>query len=402
MENGITLLPALTLLGAAHGIFLSLALLNAKAGDISSHRILSLFTFLFAIDLGEEFLYQTGFFSSAPHLLQVLSPIDLKYGPVLYFYVSHLTSRGNTSNQINNSHHFVPVIAGALLLTPFYFFLTGTQKLQFVESLRTGEITNAGAPISVVLGVSLFALLTLLQIGFYLVICIREVRSHNNNITQEFSDLEKINLAWLRNLLVGLSLIYLLFVGDQFFPDFLGMNFLGDSITILAVILIYTMGYLGLRQPKIFTHSLRHIEQSTGNHATQNDSEFDLSSPNRYKKSGLDKETSQSFLDELLTHMVVQKPYLQGGLTLPELASQLGITPNYLSQIINEQKNLNFHDFINQYRVEEAKRLIQTTEKPNILQIAFDAGFNSKSAFYTAFKKATSMTPTQFAKTADQ
>ena len=77
----------LTLLGAVQGIFLALALLNTKNGDIRAHRILALLTFLFSLDLGEEFLYQIGFFESVPNLLHVLAPIDLLYGPLIYFYV---------------------------------------------------------------------------------------------------------------------------------------------------------------------------------------------------------------------------------------------------------------------------------------------------------------------------
>jgi AraC-like DNA-binding protein len=99
--------------------------------------------------------------------------------------------------------------------------------------------------------------------------------------------------------------------------------------------------------------------------------------------------------------MEANKPYLEGDLVLPQLAQQLGISANYLSQVINEQLHVNFYDFINGYRVEEAKGLIRNAgpKNTNILNIALDSGFNSKSAFYTAFKKATSMTPTQYRKT---
>ena len=99
--------------------------------------------------------------------------------------------------------------------------------------------------------------------------------------------------------------------------------------------------------------------------------------------------------------METKKPYLQGDLVLPQLAQQLGISANYLSQVINEQLKVNFYDFINGYRVEDAKRLMKNAGQKNIniLKIAFDSGFNSKSAFYTAFKKVTSMTPTQYRKT---
>jgi AraC-like DNA-binding protein len=227
--------------------------------------------------------------------------------------------------------------------------------------------------------------------GLYLTLSIRRLLQHARDIKNEFSDIDKINLNWLRNLLLGLSAIFALYLADQFFPDLLGMNILGDLITILVVILIYAMGYLGLRQPAIFTHVFNPDDQDQVSDSDD--------TQEKYLRSGLDKETSHAFLSELTRHMEDQKPYLEGDLVLPQLAEQLGISPNYLSQIINEQLNVNFYDFVNGYRVNEAKQRIRVAKKaPNILGIALDSGFNSKSAFYTAFKKATSMTPTQYRK----
>ena len=373
------LLSAVTLLGAVQGIFLALALLNTKNGDIKAHRILALLTFLFSMDLGEEFLYQIGFFESVPNLLHVLAPIDLLYGPLIYFYVLQLTNPASPGTVTKNFWHFLPALIGIVLLLPF-FLLDGTAKLELTETLRKGgAVDNASVHMVLVeYGVTLFMLGTIVQLGLYLLVLIKRLVKHSKNIKNEFSDIDKINLAWLRNLLLGLSFIYLIYLADQFFPDLMGMNILGDLITVIAVILIYTMGYLGLRQPAIFTRAVE-----------------------KYHRSGLDKETSRMFLGELASHMETKKPYLQGDLVLPQLAQQLGISANYLSQVINEQLKVNFYDFINGYRVEDAKRLMKNAGQKNIniLKIAFDSGFNSKSAFYTAFKKVTSMTPTQYRKT---
>ncbi len=374
----------LTLLGFTHGLFLASALFNAKNRNARPNRALGLLTLLFTIDLGEEFLYQIGFFNTVPHLLQTLTPIDLLYGPLLYFYITLLVSY-DMENRRFSSWHFMPVFTGIVLILPFHIFLGGAEKIAFVDALRKGQLhTVPNIPLSVEVGIIILTLITIAQIGFYLTISIRRITSHYSAIKQQYSDIEKISLTWFRNLLLGLSLIYLFFLGDQFFPDLWRINFLGDAITILAVILIYILGYLALRQPEIFTETLAG--------KTDQDSE-------RYEKSGLDKEASLLLLTELRTHMDENKPYLDGGLTLPSLARQLELSTNYLSQIINEQLDMNFHDFINKYRVEEAQRLIQSSQQEiNILQIAFESGFNSKSAFYSSFRKFSEMTPTQYSK----
>lgn len=100
-------------------------------------------------------------------------------------------------------------------------------------------------------------------------------------------------------------------------------------------------------------------------------------------------------MTELDTHMQTDRAYLDNQLSLPQLAERLDVSVNYLSQTINQQTEKNFFDYVNGYRVEEAKQLFNdgTQQPQSILDIAMNAGFNSKSAFYTAFKKHTGMTP---------
>jgi len=88
------------------------------------------------------------------------------------------------------------------------------------------------------------------------------------------------------------------------------------------------------------------------------------------------------------------------GCSNQKLAKTLAVSPHHLSQTINEQLNQNFIDFINAYRIEEAKRLLTDLAKKHysILAVSEEVGFNSKSAFNTAFKRHASMTPSEFRK----
>ena len=148
-------------------------------------------------------------------------------------------------------------------------------------------------------------------------------------------------------------------------------------------VFVYAMGYLGLKRPEVLTGR-----------------EDSPPSPRRYEKSTLTLERSDTYLQRLLDLMNTEKPYMDGGLTLQKLAKALAISPHHLSQTINEQLNQSFIDFINAYRIEEAKRMLVDPAKKHysILAVSEEVGFNSKSAFNTAFKRHANMTPSEFRK----
>jgi AraC-like DNA-binding protein len=119
----------------------------------------------------------------------------------------------------------------------------------------------------------------------------------------------------------------------------------------------------------------------------------------KYPHSVLKESEKGLFQRKLTLFLSQEKPYLNPSLSLIDIAQKLDIAPRYVSQIINETFRQNFHDFVNTYRIEESKRLLSHQHQPlNILGIAFQAGFSSKSAFNNAFKKHTGMTPKEYRK----
>jgi AraC-like DNA-binding protein len=106
----------------------------------------------------------------------------------------------------------------------------------------------------------------------------------------------------------------------------------------------------------------------------------------------------EPFKDELIAFMEREKPYLDSELSLPKLAEQMNVSVHFLSQVINTSLNENFFQFINRYRIEESKKLLVCDSKAHytIVQIAYDAGFNSKTTFNTTFKKLTGISPSEY------
>jgi len=119
---------------------------------------------------------------------------------------------------------------------------------------------------------------------------------------------------------------------------------------------------------------------------------------NKYAKSGLTRVQLLGHKQRLDQIMQSREEYLRPDLTLPKLAETVGCSVNNLSQVINSGFGTSFFDYLNRYRIEHARRLLKNSGSQcnAILTIAFTVGFNSNSAFYSAFKKYVGMTPAQY------
>jgi AraC-like DNA-binding protein len=116
----------------------------------------------------------------------------------------------------------------------------------------------------------------------------------------------------------------------------------------------------------------------------------------KYQNTNLTPTKRQQIIEKIQRFMEFEKIYSDSSLSLTFFADKLEIPVPYLSQIINEEYNLSFPEFVNTYRIIEAKHLLENNQSEfTIQQIMYEVGFNSKSAFNTAFKKYTGYTPSE-------
>jgi AraC-like DNA-binding protein len=383
LEPSTTLYSSILLLGAAHGAFLALALINVRTGNIVALRLLALLTLTFVVDLGVNFLNVSGYLARYPRVIFIESAATFLYGPFIYFYVLVMTSSEQWHFSARQWIHFLPLMVGIALLVPYYNLSD--------ESLV--DMIYAGADVKYdlgywALGGLIVDVLPRLLIGVYLTLGVRRLVQHGRHIREQFSLIEHISLNWLRYLLIAMGGLYILYFVALAFG---GKGPVENLLNIAMVVVVYTLGYMGLRQPTIFTQR---------NHGAPFNADKKAAAPGKpkYERSALDDESSKMLLKELQKLMATDHPYLDSKLTLVQLADQLRISPNYLSQIINQQTGSNFFDYINSHRVEAAKEILADAARARIsvLTIAMDSGFNSKSAFYTAFKHHANVTPSQY------
>jgi AraC-like DNA-binding protein len=116
------------------------------------------------------------------------------------------------------------------------------------------------------------------------------------------------------------------------------------------------------------------------------------------EKTQINKEE----IKQLTSYMETEKPYLNPSLTIRNLSEKIKMNSRDVSVLINQHLNQHFFDFVNEYRIKEAMKILKDPAKKEftVLEILYEVGFNSKSSFNTAFKKNTGYTPTQFKKKA--
>jgi AraC-like DNA-binding protein len=224
------------------------------------------------------------------------------------------------------------------------------------------------------------------------------LQQHKRNIAQQFSNTERISLQWLRYLIYGLAIVWVLVSWGN-----------DEWIFGAATLFVLFIGYFGIKQVGIFTNintlyppqiapdwedENAHPEASAGAIKTDNE---DIAKK-KYQKSGLSDGQAEKLQRDLAAIMQTKKLFKNPELTLSDLALPLAVHPNYLSQMLNEREGLSFYDYINILRVEEFQRQIALPEnrKYTLLTVAYDCGFNSKSSFNRHFKKVMNLSPSEY------
>ena len=319
-------------------------------------------------------------FDETPILSSGIIATFLLHGPFMYLYVSDLTSDHKSYHALKLSH-FLPFIAFIIYL------VISAQFPEYARGISVEHSENLSEPPLLFV---FFLIITALSGTVYFFLAFRKYKSIKRS-SENYSAKDN-NLEWLGKLITIFGIVWTLLiivaVIHHIFHLFT-IKFCTNGLFLSLSAFIILIGYYGLNQKEVFI-----------NFKSENDNNKLPTSTKELKEHGaiLKDEGLEKCFRDVESFMITEKPYLDPELTLPKLAKDLDVPAHQLSQVINEIHQRNFFDFINQYRVEEVKNKIQDEQFKNysLLAIAYDSGFNSKSAFNRVFKKITSMTPSQF------
>jgi AraC-like DNA-binding protein len=413
------------LLGSAHGVYLSFVLLSKNSKENNANLILSLFILTLALMLFFDMLATESVHQVIPHIIEIDQYFAFLFGPLLYIYVKKLTS---PSFYKVNFLHFLPVVIAVIISIPFYW-QSGDFKFAFLYA--PSQENELGLWYLTIFD-EFFILIKVVLSTVYLLKIYQCLLQHRTNIADNFSNHEKVNLTWLIRLVCVMSLLFLIWIlaeslelsemlcSEQYNGSTCeAARQISDYTFMLLqlglVLCVYLISIYGLKQPAIFTLKTNETKQNTQlinvkksdilleeQLATlltdEGKQEAQAIKDKKYQKSSLTEELSGVVFQEISQFIHQHKSYLDSELSLSQLALQSGFSKHHLSQAINQCANKTFFDFINFLRVDHAKLLLQTENKMNILQVSVEAGFNSRSSFYNAFKKHTDLTPSQYKK----
>ncbi len=352
-------------------LFLSTFLFTQQKGKRISHWLLASFFLSIALNLLDVFLLMNRAYSSCPALAGWGSCIPLVFGPLLYLYTRSVLEKRSGFSWV----HFVP----------FAVFFLATEIFYVSEPRATQELLLQNALAHRFhWSISLASSIIFLQFSLYIAFSLDLIARHKKAAAQHFSNPGKTSLSWLYTMLVFFMFLMIgttlngLLAGTPLANHYL----LTFSVIILAMLIFINRVLLkALHTPYFFA-----FEEAPMVEAVESPAPLP------------ENKESAAMAQRLRQYMQTEKPWLDPDLSLEELAVAVAQRPKMLSAVINETLGQNFFDFINHYRIEEAKRLLTNPvdKKITVSEVLYAVGFNSKSSFNTLFKKYTGMTPTEF------
>tara|TARA_R110002126_G_C10490551_1_gene503849 strand:+ start:24508 stop:25683 length:1176 start_codon:yes stop_codon:yes gene_type:complete len=366
-----------------HGIVFSALLL--RKGIIYSNKAskwLSFLLFLCAMYIAPYMLGYAGWYSkkiTSEILFFIPFMQVLLIGPVIYFYTKSLL---NNSFKISKKErlHFIPAIlyllysliifiTDKLVLDEFYFYADGRDK----------DLANW------------YQIAGVISMAFYLILSLQHYSKYKKLVFEKVSFADSILFQWIQNFLIAflaiLILRVLLFVLNPEWGEF-GSQFWHYIVFSIVVFYISINGYANA----VKISFLSDINSESINVFSDIEREKNL------KQANINQQEIEFWKQKIVQLIDEQKVYTNPKLTLSDVSKLLETNTKTVSNSINSGFEMNFNDFINNYRIEAVKENLKKGEhkKTTLLGIAFDCGFNSKATFNRAFKKSTGLSPKDY------
>jgi len=361
-------------------LFIGVFLFSSTKGRRVSNILLGTFFFAIGLNLADTFLLLKQVYFNLPALALWGSNLLLICGPCIYLYTQSVVYKDFKFDKKKLRHFYAFIIL--FVVTEVSYLSAGYE----IQTRILISIVERKIPPSVYIG----SLVIYIHFLTYLFVSLRLTGQYSIAASDKYSEAGKVTLQWLNTIIIFfLVLMMVSFIGGWLsFLSLTAAYFFVITLTIFLLLLfIVFMLFKALQNPEIFAV----LEEKEIQEA--------VLTP-RYTSSVLPGDEKARVLGNLQQYMQAQKPYLEPELNLDKLAGLIAVKPKVLSQVINELLQQNFFEFVNFYRIEDAKKLLVNPKdkKITVLEVMYEVGFNSKSSFNTLFKRNTGLTPSDYKK----
>jgi AraC-like DNA-binding protein len=366
-------------LGVIQGVFLAVFFIGHGSENPVANRMLGFLLLSLSAVIFEILLQYSGYITRVVHLVNFSEPLNFAIGPLAYLAV-YAGVRHIDRLPRRQYLHFIPLVLYTIYCIAFFIQPAEYKFNAFIDAYHPDQpYISAGErwhpdPF----GWRRFVNeLTMLHLFIYSGMGVQTVRAGLKQRGLGFLSRADAELTALRTFALQFIVVAvaLLVVKATFKND------LGDYIlATLVTLIIYTVSIVVIRGSSFFE-----VREEPENRP-------------KYERSSLTEDKTRSLLERLSRLVETERPHLENGVSLPDLASRLAVSPHHLSQALNAELGQSFFEFIARHRIQEAQRILAGPDGAalKIEEVAERVGYYSKSAFNTAFKRIAGATPSEF------
>jgi len=370
-ELNLNIFNIIIISGVIHGVIFSISVTGQKKNITNNTLYLALVVLFLSLSNLQYWALDTGLINKYPSIEYVYIPWQWLVLPMFYMYVKRFISMSKIKTQTK-----------IVLVSPFFIVLL----IHILQVLYKVFIDNS-YKIPSHFSRGIFVYIEFFSVAFNVILIYlsyKMVVAYEEDDSFDFS-VVKSETKWLKSLVyTGLLTCLCWLVGIIIVVVYdLNKSFVFYPLWIGTSILVYWIGYVGLNKSKL-------LKERIGIRSHKTKAIYKVQTIQSKDKSFIDIEES----------ILKGKLFLNPNFKLKDVASTLNISEGYVSQLISRNSDLNFNDFVNKLRIEESKKMLKDESYNNytITAIGLESGFNSKTSFYSAFKKFTDKTPTEHRK----
>ncbi len=355
-------------------------LLEPKSKNLAKH-FLGYFMLVASLVYFSHVVYFTKHYNLYLFVDPIYNFASLAVYPMFYWYVKLLTTESYFD--FKNFKHLIPALVVFLISGLIYLFMNDSglfiRVVQFRDEVFIGAYPNLWNVQKYVLVLS--RIIFFIQVMAYLYFGMIRIEEYQKLASNFYSNLEGRDMKWIKWLILIFSLTAIVSTAS----NFVGRYYFLKETLILVIpalafsILLFIIGYLGIKQ----TYTINEFVTDEG------ESDYYVES---YTFGTLKKQLINLFEKE--------KIYIRNDLRINQVGKMLNSNRTYISKLINEEFNCSFTDFVNNYRIEEAKNLLKS-EQSNLYTLEFiaeSAGFTSAGSLIRIFKQFEATTPGNYRK----